>query len=76
MTIDIFPHMGVTSTPREKAYILGHMVQKLLSTHIGLRKPDDRDNYINKRIESAGVLCNELFRQLFKKIYWNNYLTY
>ena len=67
VTIDIFPHMGVTSTPREKAYILGHLVQKLLATRLGMRKPDDRDNYVHKRIETAGVLCYELFRQLFKK---------
>lgn len=64
---EIFPHMGVTSTIREKAYILGHMVHKLLATYLGLRNLDDRDNYINKRVESPGVLCYELFRQLFKK---------
>ena len=64
---EIFPHMGVTSTTREKAYLLGHMVHKLMATLLGFRKPDDRDNYINKRVESPGVLCHELFRQLFKK---------
>ena len=64
---EIFPHMGVTCTTKEKAFLLGHMVHKLLATYLGFRKPDDRDNYINKRIESPGVLCHELFRQLFKK---------
>jgi DNA-directed RNA polymerase beta subunit/intein/homing endonuclease len=64
---EIFPHMGVTSTIKEKAYLLGHMIHKLLATRLGIRKPDDRDNYINKRVESPGVLCHELFRQLFKK---------
>lgn len=64
---EIFPHMGVTSTASERVYILGHMVHKLLATHIGMRKPDDRDNYINKRIDSPGFLCHDLFRQLFKK---------
>jgi DNA-directed RNA polymerase beta subunit len=64
---EIFPHMGVTCTTKEKAYLLGHMVHKLLATYLGFRKPDDRDNYINKRVESPGVLCHELFRQLFKK---------
>lgn len=64
---EIFPHMGVTSTVREKAYLLGHMVHKLLATRLQLRQTDDRDNYINKRVESPGVLCSELFRQLFKK---------
>lgn len=64
---EIFPHMGVTSTIQEKGYLLGHMVHKLLATHIGIRKPDDRDNYINKRVDSSGILCHDLFRQLFKK---------
>jgi DNA-directed RNA polymerase II subunit RPB2 len=64
---ELFPHMGVTATLKEKAYFMGFIVNKLLSTHVGLRKEDDRDNYINKRVESAGVLCHELFRQLFKK---------
>ena len=64
---EIFPHMGVTSSTADKAYLLGHMVNKLLSTSLGHRKPDDRDNYVNKRVESPGVLCHELFRQLFKK---------
>jgi DNA-directed RNA polymerase beta subunit len=64
---ELFPHMGVTSTPKEIAYFLGFIINKLLSTHTGLRKDDDRDDYINKRVESSGVLCYELFRQLFKK---------
>jgi DNA-directed RNA polymerase II subunit RPB2 len=64
---ELFPHMGVTSTSQERTYILGHMVNKLLSTYLGIRKPDDRDNYINKRVDSPGILCYDLFRQLFKK---------
>jgi DNA-directed RNA polymerase II subunit RPB2 len=64
---EIFPHMGITSTVSEKAYILGHMVHKLLATRLGMRKPDDRDNYVNKRIDSPGFLYHDLFRQLFKK---------
>ena len=65
--IELFPHMGLTATMKEKAYFLGFIVNKLLSTHTGLRKDDDRDDYLNKRVESSGVLCHELFRQLFKK---------
>jgi len=64
---ELFPHMGVTVTIKEIAYFLGYVVNKLLSTNIGLRKEDDRDDYVNKRVESSGVLCYELFRQLFKK---------
>jgi DNA-directed RNA polymerase beta subunit len=59
--------MGITSTIKEKVYFLGSMVNKLLCTHIGIRQEDDRDNYVNKRVEMAGVLCCELFRTLFKR---------
>ena len=64
---ELFPHMGITSTLKEKAYLLGSIVNRLLSTSVGMRKDDDRDDYRNKRVESAGVLCRDLFRQLFKK---------
>ena len=64
---ELFPHMGITFALRGKAYLLGHMVHKLLATKFGMRKPDDRDNYINKRIDSTGILFHDLFRQLFKK---------
>ena len=64
---ELLPHMGITSTIKEKAYFLGNMVNKLLCTHIGIREEDDRDNYANKRVEMAGVLCCELFRTLFKR---------
>ena len=64
---ELFPHMGVSATNKETAYFLGRIVNKLLSTSIGIRKEDDRDNYMFKRIESAGILCHELVRQLFKK---------
>jgi len=64
---ELFPHMGITFALRGKAYLLGHMIHKLLATKLGMRKPDDRDNYINKRIDSPGMLFHDLFRQLFKK---------
>ena len=64
---ELFPHMGVSASKKEMAYFLGHIVNRLLSTSMGLRKEDDRDNYMFKRIESSGILCHELFRQLFKK---------
>ena len=64
---ELLPHMGIFATLKEKTVYLGHMVNKLLRTCAGLRQEDDRDNYINKRVEMAGVLCNELFRTLFKR---------
>ena len=64
---ELLPHMGITSTIKEKTIYLGHMINKLLNTHVGLRKEDDRDNYLNKRVEMAGILCHDLFRTLFKR---------
>lgn len=64
---EILPHMGISSTIKEKARFLGTMVSKLLNTTVGIRNEDDRDNYCNKRVEMSGVLCCELFRTLFKR---------
>jgi len=64
---ELFPHLGICDSAKEKALFLGHMIKKLLSTKLGLRAPDDRDNLANKRIETCGILCTELFRTLFKK---------
>ncbi len=64
---ELFPHMGIGAQTKQKLYLLGDMVNKLIRTHIGQRNPDDRDAYTNKRIEMSGVLCCELFRTLFKK---------
>lgn len=64
---ELLPHMGITSTIKEKSFFLGYMISKLLNTSCGLRNEDDRDNYTNKRVEMAGVLCCELFRTLFKR---------
>ena len=64
---ELLPHMGIFATIKEKSFFLGMMVHKLILTSTGLRKEDDKDNYTNKRIEMAGVLCCELFRTLFKR---------
>ena len=62
---DLFPHCD---TPKQKLYFLGYMVNKLLKTSFGWRIPDDRDSYRNKRLDLAGVLLNNLFRNYFNKL--------
>jgi DNA-directed RNA polymerase II subunit RPB2 len=62
---DLFPHC---KTKPQKIYFLGYMVKKLLQTSIGLFPPDDRDSYVNKRIELTGTLLNNLFRNYFNKL--------
>lgn len=64
---ELFPHLGVTANIKEKAMLLGTMIKKLLLTKLGIRNVDDRDNYSNKRIETTGILCADLFRTLFKR---------
>jgi len=51
-----------------KAYYLGYMINKLLKVVLGRATVDDRDSYINKRIDLPGDLLFELFRPQFKKM--------
>jgi len=62
---DMFPHC---KTEIQKKYFLGFMANKLLSTSFGWILPSDRDSYVNKRIDLAGTLLNNLFRNYFNKL--------
>ena len=62
---DIFPHC---KTKSQKIFLLGYMTAKLLSASLGWRDADDRDSYLNKRIELTGTLLNNLFRNYFNKL--------
>jgi len=62
---DLFPHC---QTLQQKLYLLGYMAKKLLETSLGWMPPDDRDSYLNKRIELTGTLLNNLFRNYFNKL--------
>ena len=62
---DLYPHC---KTLTQKLYLLGYMTSKLIQTGLGWRQPDDRDSYLNKRIELTGTLLNNLFRNYFNKL--------
>ena len=62
---DLFPH---SQTQKQKIYFLGYMVNRLLKCSLGLAKQDDRDSYLNKRIDLTGALLNNLFRNYFNKL--------
>jgi DNA-directed RNA polymerase II subunit RPB2 len=62
---ELFPHVG--ESPIKKAYFLGYMVNKLLKCHLGIMKYDDRDSFLNKRVETSGELMAQLFRINFGK---------
>ena len=62
---DLFPHCR---NNKQKQYFLGLMANKLLQVSLDMRKPDDRDSYLNKRIDLTGTLLNNLFRNYFNKL--------
>jgi DNA-directed RNA polymerase II subunit RPB2 len=62
---DLFPHC---KSVEQKLYLLGYMTNKLIRTSLGYLPPDDRDSYLNKRIETTGTLLNNLFRNYFNKL--------
>ena len=65
LTTDMYPHCN---TPREKVLHLGCMVRHLLECHLNYRSYDDRDAYKNKRLDTVGVLLNNLFRNYMNKM--------
>ena len=52
-------------TNEEKGIYLGYAVRKLLMTKLGILKETDRDSYSAKRIDLAGSLLLELYRELW-----------
>jgi len=64
---ELLPHLGSCSSKEEKGYFICFMLKQLILTATGARQLDDRDNYANKRVESAGMLCYDLFRQFYRK---------
>jgi DNA-directed RNA polymerase beta subunit/intein/homing endonuclease len=62
---DLFPHCH---TLEQKLYLVGYMAKRLIETCKGWILPDDRDSYVNKRIELPGTLLNNLFRNYFNKL--------
>ena len=62
---DLFPHC---QNKEERIRLLGYMANRLLECSVGLSKCDDRDSYLNKRVDSTGVLINNLFRTYYNKM--------
>ena len=62
---NLFPHYN---SYKEKYIFLGYVIRKLLLTHMGIYPETDRDSYSNKRVDLAGPLLLELYREL-----WANY---
>lgn len=62
---DLFPHCN---TDQQRIFFLGYMAHKLLCAFFEINKQDDRDSYLNKRVDLTGALLNNLFRNYFNKL--------
>jgi len=63
---DFLPH--IQGTLKEKGYYLGYMINKLFQCYLKRTRPDDRDSYTNKRVDLAGSLLFDVFKQSHKKM--------
>ncbi len=63
---DVLPHVG--ADPLRKAAYLGHMLLRLLRGYLELDPLDDRDSFINKRLDGVGSLMASLVRQYYGKV--------
>ena len=66
---ELLPHISQEpGSETRKAFFLGYMVQRLLQVALGRREEDDRDHFGKKRLDLAGSLMANLFRQTFTKL--------
>lgn len=63
---DFLPHVGTEF--HKKAQYVGYMVNKLLRCFLGIIDMDDRDSYLNKRVDTPGVMLANLFRQYYGRV--------
>lgn len=61
---DIFPNI---KTFRDKALFLGHLINRLTRTALGIIQESDRDNYVYKRVDISGFLFGNLFRDYYNQ---------
>ena len=66
---ELFPHISFFASNSVKARQLCFLADELLLSvsNNSIAERFERDNLCNKRLEPAGILCAELFRQMFKK---------
>ena len=63
----LLPNIGMTNDFRKiKAQNICKMLKKFIDVQSGVRSPDDKDHFKNKRIRLSGDLLLDLFRMNFK----------
>ncbi|HYB85196.1 MAG TPA: DNA-directed RNA polymerase subunit B'', partial [archaeon] len=66
---NFLPHIGREPEDRkEKAACLAEVAARVIELKLGMREPDDKDHYANKRLKLAGSLLAELFRISFRNL--------
>ncbi len=66
---NFLPHIGRNPEERkEKAACLAEVGCRVIELKLGMREPDDKDHYANKRLKLAGSLLAELFRISFRNL--------
>ena len=66
---NFLPHIGREPEDRkEKAACLSEVAARVIELKLGMREPDDKDHYANKRLKLAGSLLAELFRISFRNL--------
>lgn len=69
MQREFLPHISQKEgQDTRKAFFLGYMIHRLLQCVLGRRDEDDRDHFGKKRLDLAGPLIANLFRQLFLRL--------
>lgn len=66
VTSELFPHIGTTHEDEHvKKLYLGLILREILDTISGKQPLGDRDHYMNKQIETVGMLFHQLFNNAF-----------
>jgi DNA-directed RNA polymerase II subunit RPB2 len=58
------PNIG-SMNYNDKAYMLGYIVKRLLNVYTKIEKPTDRDSFKYKRVEVAGSLLYDIFKEFY-----------
>lgn len=69
LSSELFPHLGMTASVRDKALFLGYMISKLLKLFVCKDESEEIniDDYEYKRIENSGILMASLISIAIKK---------
>lgn len=61
------PHLGFGCSNTNKGVLLGKMIRKLVLCNAGILKEEDKADLAYKRVDMVGMLCQDLFKMLWKQ---------